>query len=423
MHFTANLSGRIEIQFKFKLTNIVDMLTPILQYNSYNRIFMSTGGILTVYADGGASEAHYFGVFDTDTFQTNVDYLVKITYDGSSTWTVSRTNLSTGVTDTETATLAYGFPNSTLYWVVGRDSTRYLRGTVDLKSINAISNSITVFSGYMVPSFCLESEWQATVSTYGTCGKFVYEEATHSVRLPRLAGFIEGTVDSQNLGSITQAGLPNITGTATAPADAGASPGYYPFKTGAFYSPDSNTRFQAYSGWTSTTDPAFAIGFDASRSNSIYGNSSTVQPQSVKVFYYIVVATATKTPVSANIDNVVTSLNNKADKDLTNLNTTGKTKICNYPMPSSTYDTLVLGASETTYTAPANGYFLFSFAGGGLSYYGLHGPTLRTAWVCEVATYGGALYLPAKEGDVITVIYQIAPQDYGLYFIYAEGEK
>lgn len=47
--------------------------------------------------------------------------------------------------------------------------------------------------------FCTESEWQSSVSTYGTCGKFVLTEGT-SLRLPKMVGFVEGTSDATKLG-------------------------------------------------------------------------------------------------------------------------------------------------------------------------------------------------------------------------------
>ena len=66
------------------------------------------------------------------------------------------------------------------------------------------------------------------------------------------------------------------------------------------------------------------ISFDASSSNSIYGNSNTVQPQSVKVLYYVVIATSTKTQIQVDLDNIATDLNGKADVDLTNINASCK---------------------------------------------------------------------------------------------------
>ena len=65
---------------------------------------------------------------------------------------------------------------------------------------------------------------------------------------------------------------------------------------------------------TGSADRPNKYSFDASSSNSIYGSSNTVQPQSIKVFYYIVVANSTKTNIEVDIDEIVTDLNGKADK-------------------------------------------------------------------------------------------------------------
>ena len=40
--------------------------------------------------------------------------------------------------------------------------------------------------------FCTEAQWQASVSQYGVCGKFVYDSVNNTVRLPKITGFIEG---------------------------------------------------------------------------------------------------------------------------------------------------------------------------------------------------------------------------------------
>ena len=46
-----------------------------------------------------------------------------------------------------------------------------------------------------------------------------------------------------------------------------------------------------------------------------------------------------------------------ADVDLSNISDTGKIAIAHNAMPSNTYEDLTFGASGTTYTAPADGYF------------------------------------------------------------------
>lgn len=153
--------------------------------------------------------------------------------------------------------------------------------------------------------FCTESDWQNSVTTYGVCGKFVYDSVNNTVRLPKITGFTEGTTDVNTLGDLTEAGLPNITGT--------VSSDYTTHWSGAFYSQGQN-----FTGNSGSGNDVVAY-FDASRCSSIYGNSTTVQPQSAKVLYYIVVATSAKTDIQVDIDNVVTDINYKADVDGTNM--------------------------------------------------------------------------------------------------------
>ena len=63
-----------------------------------------------------------------------------------------------------------------------------------------------------------------------------------------------------------------------------------------------------------------------------------------------------KNGISFDIDAIATDLNGKADVDLTNVNDSGTSRGAGWAMPSDTYEDLTLGASESSYTAPANGY-------------------------------------------------------------------
>lgn len=165
--------------------------------------------------------------------------------------------------------------------------------------------------------FCSESDWQTAVATYGVCGKFVYDSVNNTVRLPKITGFTEGTITPTSVGVLTEAGLPNITIEQLPSWDAYSSSGAL-LKIG-------DTGFYSFSGGGSLDTSRF----DASRSSSKYGNSSTVQPQAIKVLYYICIATATKTSIEVDIDEIATDLNGKADVDLTN---------CTKPHLVSVYD-------------------------------------------------------------------------------------
>ena len=171
--------------------------------------------------------------------------------------------------------------------------------------------NLSINAVYQIPTglFITEQQWQQFVDQYGACGKFVYDSTNNTVRLPKITGIIEGTTDITALGDLVEAGLPSITGRlGNACLDRTIA-------TEAFYKSGYNSG-AAYSGNSYT---GIGVALDASRSSSIYGNSTTVQPQTIKVLYYIVIATSTKTDIQVDIDEIATDLNGKADVDLSNV--------------------------------------------------------------------------------------------------------
>lgn len=198
--------------------------------------------------------------------------------------------------------------------------------------------------------FITEENWQSSVSAHGVCGKFVYTEGV-SLRIPKITGFIEGTLDATALGSLVEAGLPNITGESNI---GGNAP-----KTVSSSGALKQVRYQLNAVVNATSSDISDLAqttLDASLSNSIYGKSTTVQPQAIKGYLYMVVATATKTDIQVNIDNITTDLNSKAGTDLTNLSPAGKTKVANLAMPSNNIVDLTYNGHGSAYTAPADGY-------------------------------------------------------------------
>ena len=284
-----------------------------------------------------------------------------------------------------------------------------------------------------------EQVWQTSVSNYGVCGKFVYNSSANTVRLPKVTGILEGTIDANALGDLVEAGLPahthtrgtmNITGSfdnsgLAYEADA---------PTGAFYTkatgqPSNQNRdnvgytygFKASRSWTgSTSTPNYTTDINT---------TSTVQPQTIKGYYYIVVATSTKTDIEVDIDNVVTDLNGKADTDLNNVTDTAKVMISGYSLPSNKFINLTLGASGTTYTAPANGWITLrkianSDGSAGDKYIDIYNRT------SAIAAHNNGAYsfqfictIPALKGDIIQINYNATGKTILFRFIYAEGNK
>lgn len=203
-------------------------------------------------------------------------------------------------------------------------------------------------SGDYTGLFETEANWQTSVTNYSVCGKFVYDSVNNTVRLPKITGFIEGTTDLTALGDLVQAGLPNITGqigVETSPNNT----------TGAFY---RGSFSQA--GWQGSSSTV-GTNFDASLSNSIYGNSTTVQPQAIKVLYYIVIATSAKTDIQVDIDDIATDLNGKADTDLSNISASASAKgaITTWGMPD--YTAGVTKTNNIDYSETTNGYLIVDY--------------------------------------------------------------
>lgn len=159
-----------------------------------------------------------------------------------------------------------------------------------------------------------ESDWQTSVTTYGECGKFVYDSVNNTLRLPKIASFVQATTTASELGTLVEAGVPNIEGG--------------PVTSGVIWQGSGTSQvgaLKAEYGIGGTAGPTTGgysginVSLNASNSNSIYGNSNTVQPQAIKYYFYIVVGTISKTDIQIDIDNVLTDLNGKADKDLSNV--------------------------------------------------------------------------------------------------------
>lgn len=91
-------------------------------------------------------------------------------------------------------------------------------------------------------------------------------------------------------------------------------------------------------------------------------------------------------------------------------------------MPSDRYIDLTPGASETTYTAPADGWFVIEVTLSAVSGYGL----LSSNKIISIATRGSSsgtyCFLPVKKGSVCKLSYYNATVSY-LRFVYAEGSK
>ena len=157
-----------------------------------------------------------------------------------------------------------------------------------LKSMVLISGVVLPYAGSTVPTGFLLCNGQAVSRTtyqnlFDVIGTTYGDgDGSTTFNLPNLQDkFIQGA-GTNVVGTKMSAGLPNITGSfvpGSVPSNHSA------YATGAFQGIASTGRNVTDS--VTSTNPDYGYGFNASRSNSIYGNSNTVQPPAVVMNYII----------------------------------------------------------------------------------------------------------------------------------------
>jgi hypothetical protein len=359
----------------FDITTGSDVSSQQFIYsNFYNSSGVYSGVNYQIYSSNfrlslriGGSSTTQTGTY---TVLANTRYLIRIKFTGSAyTLEYSTDNGLTWVIDINYASTTKVTTRSEGYFIIGglylqshgAVETPFL-GSINLNNSYIKVNNSVFWEGVTVTSFTPEQEWQASVTQYGVCGKFVYDSVNNTVRLPKVTGIIEGTTDASALGDLVEqfVRLPNITARWRSSQDYGQS--------GAAYRINSGQSGYGGSYYGSDT------GFDASRISSVYSGNGTdtkIQPQAIKYYYYIVIATSTKTDIQVDIDEIATDLNEiatdlngKADVDLGNINPTQNIKdmIVGWGMPD--YTAGVVKSWGTVYTAERNGLIYVRGDGG-----------------------------------------------------------
>ena len=97
-------------------------------------------------------------------------------------------------------------------------------------------------------------------------------------------------------------------------------------------------------------------------------------------------------------------------------------------LPSNNHTDLTLGASGSTYTAPANGYYCLFGNSGIKADFAINFENVTShfrecisgnTWADWVSTY-----IPVKKGDIVKLLYNnITTSSHIFLFIYAEGQQ
>lgn len=123
------------------------------------------------------------------------------------------------------------------------------------------------------------------------------------------------------------------------------------------------------------------------------------------------------------------TLANGADTDLSNLTATGKSVCANLAMPSDSYDNLTLGASDTYYTAPSDGYFFIGKTANSGQFFNAYivpaNSTNRLLGANRYSNTNGVqavISLPARKGQRLFITYTASGSTNYFRFVYAQGE-
>lgn len=285
-----------------------------------------------------------------------------------------------------------------------------------------------------------DAEWLAYADAHdGVCPYYSSGDGSTTFRTPRYSdAFLKVVQATANAGLYTKEGLPNITGSFDITlngtiVDNGIHSSLTSVDTsGAFYgTKTANTDWHLIaSNISSNQNGHYTPTFDASRSNSIYGNSDTVTPKNVGMLVgvYAVGAIGTIGTVEAeDLLNAITTLETaKVDVNAGNFSSVGRNVLSGLGMPGFRYVDIPLGADQTVYTAPANGFFCFcKWADGEISQY----ISLINVTRCELSVEWrgivglGRVFIPVQKGDQVLVGYDARGAVHLFRFIYAEGAE
>ena len=194
------------------------------------------------------------------------------TYDSTGTNSAENGSFVLQADDGTNAPFLEGFPNGDLKWNNG-----FLVPT----------GVVQAFAGQTTPAGWLLCDGSAVsrvtyaklFSVIGT--SYGVGDGSTTFNVPNLIDkFVQGNATA---GTVKSAGLPNITGDAQAAAFMSAKADGGVHSSGAF---SSSVRWTQSVSMTTGTNSAI-IKFSASDSNSIYGNSTTVQPPALTMRYII----------------------------------------------------------------------------------------------------------------------------------------
>ena len=244
----------------------------------------------------------------TTIFNVGVDYYVKLSYDGDR-YSVLLSTDGELYNEEIVVTSSLGVPITKSYIGVRNASSTISSawsGTIDLNEsyINidgerwwsGVENLEykTNPNGHLFYDISAKSKIDELYNTNGIAWYYGIDKENERIFLPRTKWFIQPTGEITEVNTVNEAGLPNIEGVFEVRTP---QTGTY---SGGFYNAGT-VSMNAWAGGSGINSTKFTIGLDASLSNPIYGNSTTVQPPSINQLLYICVG-------NTNVESAVTDV-------------------------------------------------------------------------------------------------------------------
>ena len=149
-----------------------------------------------------------------------------------------------------------------------------------------------------------ESEWQSIASASGGyCPYYSQGNGSTTFRTPKFAPFMQIAIAGSSAGNYHRAGLPNISGR----SDLGGIYSSFSY-SGALYTEWDAGDATGATHVNAGSPQRVKITFSASNSSSVYGRSSTVQPESNEWMICVVVAGQATNIGSVDVGNVMSAV-------------------------------------------------------------------------------------------------------------------
>lgn len=187
----------------------------------------------------------------------------------------------------------------------GADCNYAIYSPLSLSTETIAGTTISYYRAADGHKICLanqESNVTAIYNSTGVAWYYIIDTTNQRFKLPRTKYSFIGLTDT--VGNYVEPGLPNITGSFKNDGNKNNNSGLVWGTSGAF-SATSQSTIAVYTPSSTATVSTAKISFDASTSNSIYGNSTTVQPPATQMYLYFYVGNFTQ-PAILNTVGVTT---------------------------------------------------------------------------------------------------------------------